>query len=548
MKAELYEWQEECIERWFANNGRGIVQAVTGSGKTLLALSAMDRLDRKLNGSLRVKIVVPTGALMRQWHQALREYLTSSLLKEERAASFPVSDASEIARRLDAPNTTHQPDTADTVRNAVGLRGAGSKSTPDHKYMIYVINSARYELARQILGELRQGENVLLIADECHHYESGQNQLIFEFLPYIKEQSAHFFSLGLSATLPSGQAQRYLTSVLGRKIYHYGMQEAAAGNTISPYDVYHISLSFRADERDEYEELSEQMTFLYGKLLKVYPSLRTLTQKERFEELRGIAGNKKNALAKTASSYMNLTFMRKRLVCLASARISCVIDLIGRLNPQDKILIFGERISQADELYALLQEACPEKVGRCHSKMGTLANKNTLERFRTGSIRILIACKSIDEGFDVPDASVGIILSGTSTKRQRIQRLGRIIRRKEDESKASLYYLHIAETSEDACYLPDAGEHRLFELSFDAETQRFSNPAYDGRAALLLSEMEQNGADAAKLQEVKRCLQLGCVRSDWMLPTEMLDRYIRNARHIREKNYWVCMKKLYSLP
>ncbi len=94
-----------------------------------------------------------------------------------------------------------------------------------------------------------------------------------------------------------------------------------AGNTISPYDVYHISLSFRADERDEYEEFTDQMTLLYGKLLKAYPALHTLTQKERFEELQSIAGNKKDAFSKTAATYMNLTFKRRRLICLASARV-----------------------------------------------------------------------------------------------------------------------------------------------------------------------------------------------------------------------------------
>lgn len=537
MNKELYDWQEECLERWFEHNGRGIVQAVTGSGKTLLALSAMDRLNQKLNGSLRVKIVVPTGALMRQWNQALREYLAAAPSNDSAAANGP---------GLNAPYSALLPDSR-SIRSDIGLRGAGSKSTPDHKYMIYVINSARYELARQILTELRQGADILLIADECHHYESAQNQLIFEFLPYISEYESHFFSLGLSATLPSGASQRCLTSVLGRKIYHYGMKEAAAGNTISPYDVYHISLSFRADERDEYEEFTDQMTLLYGKLLKAYPALHTLTQKERFEELQSIAGNKKNALSKTAATYMNLTFKRRRLVCLASARVSCVCDLVRQLDIHEKILIFGERISQAEELYRLLQEVFPEKTGRLHSKMGSQANKNVLERFRTGSIRILIACKAIDEGFDVPDSTVGIILSGTSTKRQRIQRLGRIIRRKETDAGAALYYLHITETVEEACYLPDAGEHRLFELSYDAETQSFCNPAYDDRADRLLSEMEQNGADASTLQEAKRCLLLGCVRSDWKLPLEILDRHIQAARYTGEKNYWVCMKKLYSL-
>ena len=517
MKTELYGWQEECLKRWFDHNSRGIVQAVTGSGKTMLALTAMSRLERQLGGRLRVKIVVPTGALMRQWKQALQEHLTD------------------------------EPQIQTAVRSGIGLRGAGFKCASDCKYMIYVINSARYELARQILGELRQGENVLLIADECHHYESEQNRLIFEFLPYIKEREDHFFCLGLSATLPSGSSLRYLTSVLGRKIYHYGLKEASVGNTISPCNIYHISLSFRADERAEYEELTEQITLLYGKLRKAYPSLHTLSPKELFEELRRIAGSKNHRLARTASSYMNLTFIRKRLVALASARLICACDLVDRLDKKEKIIIFGERISQADELYTLLQNTCPEKVGRFHSQMGSQANKNTLERFRAGSIRILIACKAIDEGLDVPDASVGIILSGTSSQRQRIQRLGRIIRRKAEGEKASLYYLHIEETSEDSCYLPDTEVYRLFELTYDAEMRRFCHPAYDNRVFALLSEMKNSGAASDKIREAERCLRSGCVRADWMLPQDVIAGKIQAAKYVSERNYWVCMKKLSSV-
>lgn len=177
--------------------------------------------------------------------------------------------------------------------------------------------------------------------------------------------------------------------------------------------------------------------------------------------------------------------------------------------------------------------------------MGSLANKNVLEYFRAGSIRILIACKAIDEGLNVPDASIGIILSGTSTQRQRIQRLGRIIRKKNSKSRAALYYLHITDTSEDSCYLPDIDENRLFELSYDDRTKQFINPAYDEKARALLHEMECTGTSIKTLKEVSRCLHLGCVRSDWMAEPAVIEEQIRNAKHISEKNYWVCMKKLH---
>ncbi|MCM1217432.1 MAG: DEAD/DEAH box helicase family protein [Lachnospiraceae bacterium] len=216
-----------------------------------------------------------------------------------------------------------------SLQKEPGLRGGGSQSSPDHKYMIYVINSARYELARQILAELKQGKAVLLIADECHHYTSAQNQLIFEFIPYIEKYRDCFFSLGISATLPAGEPQRYLTSVLGK-----------------------------------------------------------FSQGERYEFLRSLSGNKNRKIAETASYYLQLSYKRKSLVCLASVRISCACDLIRQLDSHEKILIFSERISQAEELYQLLQESYAEKIGRYHSKMGKQANKNVLERcLRLGSIR-----------------------------------------------------------------------------------------------------------------------------------------------------------------
>ena len=98
---KLYQWQEECLERWFSNQGRGMVQAVTGSGKTLLALTAADRLEQMLGQELHVKIVVPSGALMRQWDRALREHL--------------------------APYGEKRPSVS--MRGLIGLRGSGHQAS-----------------------------------------------------------------------------------------------------------------------------------------------------------------------------------------------------------------------------------------------------------------------------------------------------------------------------------------------------------------------------------------------------------------------------------
>lgn len=511
MKEMLYSWQEKCLKKWFEKGGRGIVQAVTGSGKTRLALEAAARLEEKTGKDIQVKIVVPTTSLMYQWNRALRE---------------TVKNQSEGNRQI-------------------GMRGGGRKTQENCKYLIFVINSARYELARDILSDLQNGKAVFLIADECHHYASGENQLIFEFLPYMKPFEKQFFSMGLTATLPSGDAGNVLTQALGKCICRYEIKKALESKTVCKYDVFHIELPLTEDERSEYEELTDRIRALYGKITNRRPELRNRSRKDFYEALCIMAKNGNSGDTKDAVLYMKLLFRRKEVVCQAEARTYCAVSLIRMLGIRQKMIVFGERIGQADDLYEILKKYYPGRVGRYHSGMGGQANKNALERFRHGEYRILLACKSMDEGIDVPDASVGIILSGTGTQRQRIQRLGRIIRNARGKDRAALYYLHTAETSEDACFLPNEGVAEIFELKYRMETGSFSNESYDRAAEDVLEQMCAKGAPADVRREITRCLYLGSVKADWKQDREEIEKQIERAKDIRGKNYWICMKKMH---
>ncbi|MCD8022979.1 MAG: DEAD/DEAH box helicase family protein [Lachnospiraceae bacterium] len=553
MEQRLYQWQEECLDRWLENDARGIVQAVTGSGKTRLALCAMDALERKLGRKVLVKIVVPTSSLMRQWAKALREHREASGADKgvlERDVSDKSLSEKNASEKSDSGKNSPQNRISDMhvlqkriVQNKIGLHGGGRKDPDDARYMIYVINSARYELARQILTQLKSGEAVLLIADECHHYTSRENYLIFEFLDRIDKDKSDYYSLGLSATLPSGKERHMLEKALGSCIYSYGMSKALAMKTVCPFDVFHIALTFQEEELDEYEELTTEMTYCHKQLVQKVPSLGKLNRRELFEELRRLSSVKNAKIARLASTYLNLTYKRRILVCLAASRISCAENLVLRLDPKERILVFGERIDQAEELYGILYRHYPGRVGRCHSKMGEQANRMNLERFRTGEYRILITCKSMDEGVDIPDASVGIILSGTSMQRQRMQRLGRIIRRGHGKERAALYYLHVEESSEDNCYLPEVWESRTFELEYDFDRQNFTQPAYDEAAWMALEDIRRSGVSEKTLQEAWRCLDLGRVRGDWMEEPDTYESRIRSAEQTEERNYWICMKK-----
>jgi superfamily II DNA or RNA helicase len=71
-----------------------------------------------------------------------------------------------------------------------------------------------------------------------------------------------------------------------------------------------------------------------------------------------------------------------------------------------------------------------------------------LQRFRTGEYSVLVTSRVLNEGVDVPEASIAILLSGTGSRREFVQRLGRIVRRR--EGKQAVMYEVVAEaTSEE---------------------------------------------------------------------------------------------------
>jgi superfamily II DNA or RNA helicase len=129
-----------------------------------------------------------------------------------------------------------------------------------------------------------------------------------------------------------------------------------------------------------------------------------------------------------------------RLIALnAEAKIGEVARLLNQ-HRDDRVIIFSEytalvdKISRALLLPSITYRTLPEE------------RKRTLQGFRSGAYSKLVAGRVLNEGVDVPDANVAIVVSGNSTAREHIQRLGRVIRPK--ASEAVLYELVTRYTSE----------------------------------------------------------------------------------------------------
>lgn len=524
MTQPLYPWQMECFHKWKENEYHGIVNAVTGSGKTRFAIECIRHLktssklsDRQTfsasnaaRSKLRVKIVVPGTSLLYQWKRTLEEAFSE-----------------------------------ETSYTEIGIFGNGFQSSNEKEIMIYIINSARYQLARQILKELRDDYTVFLIADECHNYTSAENRKIFEFLPYLSAVSGNYCSLGLSATTSQIDYDSVLKPALGREIYRYTLSEALSHGTICDFAIWQIAVAFSTEERLEYDELTDTLSNIRMKLWHHFPVLKHLKGAAFFAELKKIAAPNDTPISRLARTYLQLMYKRKHLACMAQSRTTCVSMLLNEMDTQKQILIFGESIEQIDDLYFCLSETFPDKFGRYHSKMGAQANKNTLERFRQGDIRILLTCRALDEGINVPEAAIGIILSGTSMERQRLQRLGRILRKNDDKHLACLYYLFIADSQEERAYFPEKSEaFQAFSLSFDEQSLKFDFPEYEQAANRVLSKLDDISISQETYQEIFTCLQQGYLKGDWLFPPKECRKKALATKEVREQNYWLCMEQM----
>jgi superfamily II DNA or RNA helicase len=79
--------------------------------------------------------------------------------------------------------------------------------------------------------------------------------------------------------------------------------------------------------------------------------------------------------------------------------------------------------------------------------IGRKEREEALVRFRQGTIRSLVSARVLNEGIDVPDADVAIIVGGAFGQREHVQRIGRLLRPREGK-RALVYELVSRKTNE----------------------------------------------------------------------------------------------------
>lgn len=394
---ELYRWQKQCKKAWKGNSGKGIVKVITGAGKTVVALSLIEELfDRYQSGGLKTVVVVPTTALLDQWED---EFLNTLNAPQEQVGTY---------------------------------YGESKDNIEDHSVMLYVLNSARENLQSH-LSDLE--EDVFLIVDECHRAGSSENSRVFN--------SRYDYALGLSAT-PERRAdyafEEILTTNLGDVIYDYSYSEAREDGIIPTYRLKRIAVPLTDKEQTHYEKYTKKLKKTAGKLMSSYPELGQASGDEFLKKLGSLQSQYDDSLFE---SYTILTNKRKEIIHESKSKIAALEYLINNeIDPRARILIFHERIEYADLINDYFQDNGIDSTVY-HTGAKPQERRDNLRRYKDGEVNVLITCRALDEGLDVPDTSVGIIVAATSSVRQRIQRVGRILRKSPGKDYSEIYTIYV---------------------------------------------------------------------------------------------------------
>lgn len=276
----------------------------------------------------------------------------------------------------------------------------------------------------------------LIIFDECHHLPSS-------IYRYAAEMAIAPFRLGLTATPERADgADRSLEQLVGPIVYRREAHELA-GEYLADYSIVRINVKLSPEERELYEK--ERAVF------------RGFLQDKRIDlgSLRGwqlfIAASARSEDGRRAM----LAYRESKRIALGTdAKLRVLSQLLAR-HKRDRTLIFT---AENEMVYSISEQFLVPAITH---ETGIKERRQWLEAFNQGEVLALATSKVLNEGVNIPEASVAIVLSGSGSSREHIQRLGRILRKAPDK-EAVLYEVVTSETTEEniSRRRTDAGQFR----------------------------------------------------------------------------------------
>lgn len=399
----LRQWQTDAIAEWERYGRRGIVEAVTGTGKTAVGLAAVaDGVSR----GRRVLIVVPGVELMRQWFEAVERTLPGL---------------------------------------QVGRKGGGHRDEmADVQVLIAVVQSAISPTFKLPDGQL------LLVADEVHRYGAAS---------FARVLSGRFAErLGLTATLERNDdgVGVHLAPYFERVINGCDYTRARADGIVAPIRVMTVSVPFTPLEYHEYQEIESRLHRERHALIEQH-GCRDEPFGAFMADVESLTRDGSFQASRSARSYLAAFSARKALLSGNEHKLDVLGEIGSVLALGGRSIVFSETKDSCESVAMRLRGRDVE-ARAFTSDLSGIERADLLAEFSAGRVSVLAAPRVLDEGIDVPEADLGVIIAGSKSRRQMIQRMGRVIRPKADGRAATFVVLYMQGSIED----PARGAHEEF--------------------------------------------------------------------------------------
>lgn len=267
----------------------------------------------------------------------------------------------------------------------------------------------------------------VVVLDEVHHL--GARTALRRLLPVLKEKQ---YVLGLSST-PERRDEAHALFLKEFPIcFDLSLKEALRDGIVAPIEVIEIPAMMTTDEREKYEAQTAKIQRAFK-----FCGNNIASWGRCFDPRTSQYIGKQGLLA---------MMKRKRLLTEIKDKKEKILEVISR-NPGERIIVFAESVDAIEEIkeYLLTGGVSCETF---HSKTESWRRFTLLEEWGS-RYDILLSCRALEEGLDVKEVAIGILITSGTNKRQYIQRLGRILRPKEGKI-ARFYVIFCPSTIEDS--------------------------------------------------------------------------------------------------
>lgn len=394
MNRPLRPWQIEALQKWISSGRVGVVEAVTGAGKTDVGIAAIADARRR---GVPTLIIVPDRELVDHWRRILEKSLPGV-----KVGTPDGSKALAVPEQLIVCTPAGL-----GKRRLTAFRGAG-----------------------------------LLIVDEL------QRIPVADYTDVVFPRTEITERLGLTAAYewPSSQIERIVRPYLGDVIKGCDYQRAVEEGILARPMVLTVGVSFLQHERDAYEACSQRLAAAERKLRNTGVDLSAgLHETARQIDSGALVGE----ISFLAREYLDALAARRRVLDECAAKVNAVGSLARGLGEATRTIVFtpsdAVSVGVVDAVQPAAVTAAP--ISSNHDVSSVLG------RFTSGAVSLLATNRLMDEGIPVPTAQVGVVLASARSRAQMLQRMGRAIHPTDWAGRTALVLVYVNATVED----PDLG-------------------------------------------------------------------------------------------